>query len=103
MSENIKIDTEGLAEGVNTYEQFDQQMRDIEGQMKEVMKELHTNWEGEEAELANKSFDKIDSALTEIDDSSNVNKGILNRKSDGFQNVMRNTSGKLNEKQDLRF
>ena len=103
MNDDIKVDTEGLAEGVDTYEQFDQQMTDIEGKMKEVMKGLQTKWEGEEADLANKSFDKIGAALTEIEDSSNINKGILSRKSDGFQNAMHNTSGKLNERQNLRF
>lgn len=100
----IKFNTSGLGDITDIYQnEFDAKLREVEGKMNETMSELQGNWTGNEADLANRSFDKIKAALAEIEERSNVNKGILSRKVDGFQEVTSRTAGKLQERDNIRF
>ena len=100
----IKFNTSGLGDITDAYQnEFDAKFREIKEKMNETMSELQGTWTGNEADLANKSFDKIKVALGEIEERSNVNKGILSRKVEGFQEVTSRTAGKLQERDNIRF
>ena len=100
----IKFNTSGLGDLTDVYQnEFDVKFKEIKEKMNGTMGELQGTMEGNEANLANASFDKIKAALGEIEERSNVNKGILSRKVAGFQEVTQRTAGSLQDRENIRF
>lgn len=100
----ISFNTSGLGEITDYYQnEFDRKFNDINGKMDGTITELQGTMEGNEATMANKSFDKIKVALGEIEARSAEFRRILMGKVEGFQEVTQRTAGKLQERENIRF
>ena len=100
----ISFNTSGLGDMTDYYQnEFDRKFNDISKRMDNTMKELLGTMEGNEATMANRSFDKMRSALSEIESRSAEFRVILLGKSEGFQEVTQRTAGKLQERENIRF
>ena len=74
----IIFNTSGLGEITDYYQnEFDRKFNDINGKMDGTITELQGTMEGNEATMANKSFDKIKVALGEIEARSAEFRRIL--------------------------
>ena len=100
----ISFNTSGLGEITDYYQnEFDAKFKDLKEKMEATMVDLGKTWEGNEATMANNCFEKIRTALGEIEFRSNDFRRILSSKVEGFQEVTQRTAGRLQEREDIRF
>ena len=86
----------GLGDLSDVYDtEFDAKLVANDGEMRTAINELKGTWGGEEAELANVSFDKILGSLEELEERSKAYGNIVKSKAEGFQAVTQETANKL--------
>ena len=92
----IEFNPAGLGDLSEVYDnQFDAKLRTNDEEIRKSVTELKGTWGGEEAELANVSFDKIMNSLDELEIRSKTYGEIVKRKAEGFQQVAQNTANQL--------
>lgn len=92
----IEFNPAGLGDLSDVYDtQFDAKLRSNDEEMRKSVNELKGTWGGEEAELANVSFDKIMTSLDELEVRSKTYGEIVKRKAEGFQQVTQTAASKL--------